>query len=108
MGEIADSIINGDFCETCGKFLGKGDGFPRSCCDESHYNFQDEIDFDEEADEETTLEDVETDVRVLLHDIRVFKENADINELTEHQKKFINNVETLLENYFKEEENNDN
>jgi len=32
MGEIADSFINGDFCETCGEYLGEGEGFPRSCC----------------------------------------------------------------------------
>lgn len=34
MGEIADSIINGDFCQYCGEYMGEGDGFPRSCCEE--------------------------------------------------------------------------
>lgn len=31
MGEIADSIIEGDFCQVCGEFLGDGDGYPRTC-----------------------------------------------------------------------------
>lgn len=32
MGDIADSIINGDFCEVCGEYLGsEGGGFPRTC-----------------------------------------------------------------------------
>lgn len=31
MGEIADATINGDFCQSCGEFLGEGDGFPRNC-----------------------------------------------------------------------------
>lgn len=39
MGELADATINGDMCETCGDWLGEGMGFPRSCCDESHYNY---------------------------------------------------------------------
>ena len=30
MGEIADSIINGDFDEISGEYLGRGQGFPRS------------------------------------------------------------------------------
>lgn len=32
MGEIADSMINGEFCEMCGVFLdGESPGFPRYC-----------------------------------------------------------------------------
>jgi hypothetical protein len=31
MGEIAEGIINGDFCQYCGEYLGEGDGFPRTC-----------------------------------------------------------------------------
>ncbi len=31
MGEIADSIINGDVCEECGEWIGEGDGYPRKC-----------------------------------------------------------------------------
>lgn len=31
MGDIADGVINGDFCEVCGEYLGEGDGFPRTC-----------------------------------------------------------------------------
>lgn len=31
MGEIADYIINGDDCQYCGQYLGKGDGYPRTC-----------------------------------------------------------------------------
>lgn len=30
MGDIADSIINGDFDQYTGKYIGRGDGFPRS------------------------------------------------------------------------------
>ncbi len=35
MGEIADSIIDGDFCQECGIWMGSGAGYPRSCkgCD---------------------------------------------------------------------------
>lgn len=41
MGEIADSIINGEFCESCGEYLDSDDGFgfPVSCCDKDHPNF---------------------------------------------------------------------
>lgn len=28
---MAEQIINGDFCELCGEYLGEGDGFPRKC-----------------------------------------------------------------------------
>lgn len=32
MGEIADLMINGDICATCGEELGgQGNGFPRYC-----------------------------------------------------------------------------
>lgn len=31
MGDMADAILNGDFCQNCGEWLGDGDGFPRSC-----------------------------------------------------------------------------
>ena len=32
MGEIADSMINGEFCEMCGVFLdGESPGYPRYC-----------------------------------------------------------------------------
>ena len=32
MGEIADLMLNGDICESCGEELGgSGDGFPRYC-----------------------------------------------------------------------------
>lgn len=33
MGEMAEAIINGDFCDCCGEWLGVGDGFPRRCSD---------------------------------------------------------------------------
>jgi len=35
MGEIAESIIGGDFCQECGCWMGSGAGYPRSCkgCD---------------------------------------------------------------------------
>jgi hypothetical protein len=32
MGEIADSLIDGDSCQVCGvPFEDAGDGFPRTC-----------------------------------------------------------------------------
>lgn len=35
MGEIAEAMINGDFCEGCGMVLsGEGMGFPRYCSKE--------------------------------------------------------------------------
>ncbi len=36
MGEIADGIIDGEFCEECGTYIGEGCGYPRKCesCEE--------------------------------------------------------------------------
>lgn len=31
MGDIADAVLNGDFCQHCGEYLGEGAGFPRTC-----------------------------------------------------------------------------
>ncbi len=31
MGEMADQIINGDFCEQCGEWMGDGPGYPQTC-----------------------------------------------------------------------------
>jgi len=31
MGDIADAILEGVFCQVCGEYLGEGDGFPSSC-----------------------------------------------------------------------------
>lgn len=31
MGDMADGILDGDFCEWCGEYLGPGDGYPRKC-----------------------------------------------------------------------------
>lgn len=31
MGEIADGILDGEFCQICGEWLGEGDGFPTTC-----------------------------------------------------------------------------
>lgn len=38
MGEIAEAMINGDFCQHCGEYLGEGGGYPRSCaaCEIEH------------------------------------------------------------------------
>ncbi len=36
MGDIADGIINGDFDELTGEYLGRGAGFPRSNYKEKH------------------------------------------------------------------------
>lgn len=31
MGEMADAILDGVFCQICGEYLGEGDGFPTYC-----------------------------------------------------------------------------
>lgn len=31
MGEIADSMLDGEYCESCGEYLGEGSGFPARC-----------------------------------------------------------------------------
>ena len=31
MGEIADAALNGDMCQSCGEWLGDGDGYPVTC-----------------------------------------------------------------------------
>lgn len=28
---MAEQIVNGDFCELCGDYLGEGWGYPRKC-----------------------------------------------------------------------------
>lgn len=45
MGEMVDYVLNGDDCESCGEYLGEGDGFPRQCagCSNEHeYNEYDD------------------------------------------------------------------
>ncbi len=39
MGEIADSILEGNFCQYCGEYISEeGSGFPQSCpaCEEEN------------------------------------------------------------------------
>jgi hypothetical protein len=31
MGEIADMMVDGDMCQSCGEYLGDGDGYARFC-----------------------------------------------------------------------------
>lgn len=31
MGEIADGILEGDFCQYCCDYIGEGNGFPVTC-----------------------------------------------------------------------------
>jgi len=31
MGEMAEYLLNGDDCSSCGEYIGEGDGFPREC-----------------------------------------------------------------------------
>ncbi len=31
MGEMADDLIDGIFCEQCGEYLGDAVGYPRTC-----------------------------------------------------------------------------
>lgn len=34
MGEIAEGMLDGTFCEGCGEYLGSDAGFPQYCCDQ--------------------------------------------------------------------------
>ena len=31
MGDMADGMIDGTFCQECGEYIGKPCGYPRSC-----------------------------------------------------------------------------
>jgi|CXWL01.1.fsa_nt_gi hypothetical protein len=31
MGQAADDLLEGDCCESCGEWLGGGEGYPRQC-----------------------------------------------------------------------------
>lgn len=44
MGDIADAIINGDFDEQTGEWLGEGDGYPRTM-EQGFYNSMDKRTF---------------------------------------------------------------
>lgn len=33
MGEMADAILNGDFCQQCGEYCGEGEGYAVTCED---------------------------------------------------------------------------
>ncbi len=40
MGDAADAILDGDFCQECGEYMAGGDGYPRTCetCLRAHAN----------------------------------------------------------------------
>lgn len=56
MGEIAESILNGDFCQYCMEYLGDGDGYPRTC----HACIEDGMEdhLEEESDEIINLDEI--------------------------------------------------
>ena len=31
MSDFTDDVVNGDFCQQCGEYLGEGDGYPVTC-----------------------------------------------------------------------------
>ena len=31
MSDFTDDMLNGDYCQTCGEYLGEGDGYPVTC-----------------------------------------------------------------------------
>lgn len=31
MGDFADGVLDGDFCQVCGVYMEGGDGYPRTC-----------------------------------------------------------------------------
>jgi hypothetical protein len=37
MGDVADMMLEGILCESCGEYLGDGDGYPVSCFGCSEY-----------------------------------------------------------------------
>lgn len=43
MGEIADMIINGDFDQYTGEYIGPGDGYPRSLEDNRDYSRKNKV-----------------------------------------------------------------
>lgn len=43
MGEIADGILNGDFDEETGEYIGPGDGYPRSLAREKREGHKNEL-----------------------------------------------------------------
>lgn len=47
MGDIAESVLNGDLCQDCGEYIGPGDGYPVSC---EACQYDPEIDEKEEYD----------------------------------------------------------
>lgn len=40
MGEAAEMMLDGDYCQCCGEYLGEGDGYLRSCagCEVDDYD----------------------------------------------------------------------
>lgn len=50
MGEHAEYMLNGDDCQSCGAYIGPGDGFPRDCeeCQSDDEDWYDELNQSEE------------------------------------------------------------
>ena len=46
MGEIADAMLEGVFCQVCGEYMGEGDGFPVTCAGCQEDDFDDDEDMD--------------------------------------------------------------
>lgn len=67
MGEIADSILDGDFCQVCGEYIGDGDGFPQSCPSCRRPNEPDEDDIRQRDETIAALEIVVTAHGYKLH-----------------------------------------
>jgi hypothetical protein len=104
MGEMADYLINGDDCESCGQYIGEGDGFSRSCCDKNHPNYMgDDFESDnEDLEEGIKLSDIDTNIRILHHELIDFRESHsdEMKNLTQPQKDFLTNLEKLLNDFF--------
>ncbi len=103
MGEMAEYLINGDDCESCGQHLGQGFGFPRSCCDENHpgYIGNDCVDEDDD-EEEACIEDIALSAQILHDYLKEYRENnsKEFQGLAPHAKEFFNNLEKSLNEYF--------
>lgn len=62
MGEIAEDMLDGTCCETCGEYISEGPGYPRYCCQQcaddrgaeflplDDDDFDPDLDFDEDEE----------------------------------------------------------
>jgi hypothetical protein len=103
MGEVAEMLLDGTMCETCGEFIGDAVGYPRSCCDKTHCNYLAEMeDCDDDDDEDQIdLDDIDIQAKLLLFVIEKAKSQGLV--LSKTQQTFINSTEKLLNEFLESE-----